>query len=269
LGAFAFTRWRMSLVALMLWSVVMLTGAWRSFSPGAVGLMMASGLVGIFIGDTALFAAVNRLGPRRAGVLYASNAVFGVVLGAIFLGERMSLQALAGAVLTLAGVMTAILVGRHKGETHAWETDHGHVGAGVALALLSALCQAVGSLIAKPVMATQVDPVMASAVRVSVATCAHFALLGVGFKAARSQQAPTLRVLVQTGLNGLIAMGLGMTMLLFALKKGDVGMVAILSSVSPILLLPLLWFQFKRAPAPGAWAGAVLTVVGTALILWR
>jgi drug/metabolite transporter (DMT)-like permease len=165
--------------------------------------------------------------------------------------------------------MTAILVGRHKGETHAWETDHGHVGAGVALALLSALCQAVGSLIAKPVMATQVDPIMASAVRVSVATCAHFALLGVGFKAARSQQAPTLRVLVQTGLNGLIAMGIGMTLLLFALKNGDVGMVAILSSVSPILLLPLLWFQFKRAPAPGAWAGAVLTVVGTALILWR
>jgi drug/metabolite transporter (DMT)-like permease len=56
---------------------------------------------------------------------------------------------------------------------------------------------------------------------------------------------------------------------LLALEKGDVGMVAILSSVSPILVLPLLWLQLKRAPAPGAWLGAVLTVVGTALILWR
>jgi len=53
------------------------------------------------------------------------------------------------------------------------------------------------------------------------------------------------------------------------LEKGDIGMVAILSSVSPILVLPLLWFQLKRAPAPGAWLGALMTVVGTGLILWR
>lgn len=269
LGAFAFTRWRMLLVAIMLWTVVAATDAWRSFSPDVVGLMALSGLIGIFIGDTALFAAVNRLGPRRAGVLYASNAVFGVALGAILLGERMSLQAMLGAVLTVAGVMTALVVGRHKGDTHAWEADHGHVGAGVLLALLSALCQAVGTLIAKPVMTADVDPVTASAIRVSAATALHFVLLASGFQAAHAQNAPTLRVLAQTGLNGLIAMGVGMTLLLFALKKGDVGMVAILSSVSPILLLPLLWLQLKRAPAPGAWLGAALTVAGTALILWR
>jgi drug/metabolite transporter (DMT)-like permease len=269
LGAFAFTRWRMLLVALMLWTVVASTGVWRSFSPHAVGFMALSGLVGIFVGDTALFAAVNRLGPRRAGVLYASNAVFGVVLGTVLLGERMSLQAMLGATLTVAGVMTAMLLGRHKGDPHAWETDHGHVGTGVALALLSALCQAVGTWIAKPVMGSGLDPVAASAVRVSAATLLHFVLLVGGFRAARAQQTPTLRVLAQTGLNGLIAMGVGMTLLLFALQKGDLGMVAILSSVSPILLLPLLWFQLKRAPAPGAWVGAALTVAGTALILWR
>jgi len=269
LGAFAFTRWRMLLVALMLWTVVVSTGAWRSFSPHAVGFMALSGLVGIFVGDTALFAAVNRLGPRRAGVLYASNAVFSVALGTVLLGERMGLQATLGATLTVAGVMTAMVLGRHKGDTHAWEADQGHVGMGVALALLSALCQAVGTLIAKPIMTTGLDPVAASAVRVSAATLLHFVLLASGFRAARAQQTPTLRVLAQTGLNGLIAMGMGMTLLLFALQKGDVGMVAILSSVSPILLLPLLWFQLKRAPAPGAWAGAALTVAGTALILWR
>jgi drug/metabolite transporter (DMT)-like permease len=176
---------------------------------------------------------------------------------------------MVGGLLTLAGVMLAILLGRHKDETHAWEADQGHVGLGVALALLAALCQAVGSLIAKPVMVQQVDPIMASAVRVTVATAAHAVLLLTGFQAARASQAPTLRVLAQTGLNGFIAMGIGMTLVLLALEKGDVGMVAILSSVSPILVLPLLWLQLKRAPAPGAWLGAVLTVVGTALILWR
>jgi drug/metabolite transporter (DMT)-like permease len=165
--------------------------------------------------------------------------------------------------------MLAIVLGRHKEETHAWEADRGDIRLGVALALLAALCQALGTLIAKPVMNTQVDPIMASAVRVTVATGAHFVLLGLGFGAARAQQAPTLRVLAQTGLNGFIAMGVGMTLVLLALEKGDVGMVAILSSVSPILVLPLLWFQLGRSPAPAAWLGAMLTVLGTTLILWR
>src|SRR5665811_378317 len=166
LGAFAFTRWRMLMVALMLWAVVFASGGWRTFSSGAWGVMAVTGLVGILVGDPALFAAMNRLGPRRAGVLFATHAVFSALLGFWLLGERMSGQALAGASLTVAGVMLAILLGRHKQESHAWETDQGHVGAGVALALLAALCQAVGALIIKPVMAGNVDPITASALRI-------------------------------------------------------------------------------------------------------
>jgi drug/metabolite transporter (DMT)-like permease len=269
LGAFAFTRWRMLMVAVMLWTLSLATGGWHQLPMVTWGVVALSGLIGIFIGDTALFAAMNRLGPRRAGVLFATHAVFSALLGFWLLGERMGAQALAGASLTVAGVMLAILLGRHKQESHAWETDQGHVGAGVALALLAALCQAVGALIIKPVMAGNVDPITASALRVTVACSAHFVLLGLGFAAARAHQAPTRRVLAQTALNGFIAMGMGMTLLLMALKNGDVGMVAILSSVSPVLVLPLLWLHLGRAPALAAWLGAALTVLGTALILLR
>jgi drug/metabolite transporter (DMT)-like permease len=269
LGAFAFTRWRMAMVAVMLWGAVAANGTWAMFDAHDWGVMAASGLIGIFVGDTALFAAINRLGPRRAGVLFATHAAFSAVLGFALLNERMNLQVFLGAVLTLGGVMLAMALGRHKDETHAWELDQGHVGVGVALALLAALCQALGSLIAQPVMARQLDPIMASAVRVTVATMAHGVLMASGFKAARATSPPNFRVLAQTALNGFIAMGVGMTLVLLALQKGEVGMVAILSSVSPILVLPVLWLQYKRAPAVGAWVGASLTVLGTALILWR
>ena len=269
LGAFAFTRWRMLMVAAMLWTAAIATDSWRSFPMTSWGAMALSGLIGIFVGDTALFAAMNRLGPRRAGVLFATHAMFSALLGFWLLGERMSLQAAAGAGLTMVGVMTAILLGRHKAESHAWESDNGHVGLGLALGLLAAFCQAVGSLIAKPVMLADVDPMTASALRVSVACAAHFVLLWLGLSVARARQAPTRRVLIQTAVNGFIAMGVGMTLVLLALKEGDVGLVAILSSVSPVLVLPLLWLHLGRAPAPGAWLGALLTVAGTALILLR
>lgn len=273
LGAFAFTRWRMLLVALLMWAITLLAaplGGWQSLPRDAWGLMALSGLIGIFIGDTALFGAMNRLGPRRSGVLFATHAVFSAGLGYWLLGERMGLQAALGGLLTVAGVMAAILLGRRREDDHAWEADHGPVFMGVVLGLLAALCQAVASLIVKPVMANPaVDPIAASAVRVSVATALHFVLLWGGFAPARAHTRATLGVLAQTGINGFISMGLGMTLVLMALRHGDVGTVALLSSVSPVVLLPLLWLRLGRAPAPGAWLGAGLTVVGTALILLR
>jgi drug/metabolite transporter (DMT)-like permease len=45
-------------------------------------------------------------------------------------------------------------------------------------------------------------------------------------------------------------------------------MVAVLSSTSPVLVLPLLWMTSRERPAAGAWLGATVAVLGTALILW-
>ena len=54
-----------------------------------------------------------------------------------------------------------------------------------------------------------------------------------------------------------------------ALKTGQANLVGIFSSITPILLLPLLWLIYKRRPAVGAWLGAGMAVLGTALIMAR
>jgi drug/metabolite transporter (DMT)-like permease len=59
---------------------------------------------------------------------------------------------------------------------------------------------------------------------------------------------------------------MGMTLLMAALAVGDVGIVTTLSSTTPILILPMVWFVTRRPPAPVAWVGAALAVAGTALI---
>ena len=104
-------------------------------------------------------------------------------------------------------------------------------------------------------------------VRMTTALICHLVLLWLGFKVARSYLPLTQKVLAMVAFNALLSMGIGMTLILQALKHGDAGLVAILSSVSPVLVLPLLWLIYKRSPATGAWLGAVLTVLGTVLIL--
>jgi uncharacterized membrane protein len=70
-----------------------------------------------------------------------------------------------------------------------------------------------------------------------------------------------------TWASAAVAMALGMTLILAALQTGQANLVGILSSISPVLLLPLLWLVYRRRPALGAWIGSLMAVVGTALIL--
>ena len=63
---------------------------------GTVAPLVLSGLIGIFLGDLLLFTAVGRLGPRRAGVLFALNAPIAALLGWLVLGETLNAVAVAG-----------------------------------------------------------------------------------------------------------------------------------------------------------------------------
>lgn len=269
LGAFYFTRWRMLCAGTLLWCIAFSSGGWASLTLGSSAVLVLSGVIGIFIGDTALFASMNRLGPRRAGVLFATHALFSVILAYLFLGETQWGWTLVGSSLLISGVMVAILFGKRKAEQHTWEANHSQLKTGITLGLLSALCQAVATLMLKPVMETDIDAVAASAVRMTTAFMLHQLIFMLGLKVAQAYLPMTKKVFLLVLGNAALSMVLGMTLLLYALRFGDAGMVAILSSVSPVVVLPLLWLVYKRSPALGAWLGASLTVLGTVLILLK
>jgi drug/metabolite transporter (DMT)-like permease len=267
MGAFAFTRWRLFFALTVLWALALFTGQWRSLDASNVALLALSGFIGIFIGDTALFACMNRLGPRRSGVLFATHAIFSTLLAWLFLGETLWGWTLVGGSLLVSGVMVAIVWGRRESETHAWENTQGSLWKGVLLGLLAAASHSAATLMIKPLMVAGVDAVSASAVRTSASFLAHLALLWVGAKVARVQNPLNLKTLFNTAVSAVVAMALGMTLVSQALKTGQANLVGIFSSLTPILLLPLLWVVYRRHPAWGAWVGAVMAVAGAALIL--
>ena len=272
LGALRFVRWRMFLVLVLLWPAVALLGRWEHVNWGTATAMVLSGIVGITLGDSALFAAMNRMGPRRTGVLFATHALFSAALGFVFLGERLGLQAYAGALLTVSGVMVAVGWGHRSQTVDIWEPD-GPMRVGVGLALLAAACQALGALIAKPALSGDgaLDPALALAMRVSAAWLALVVLQPFPRlnRTARATAPLNWQVLKETAISGWTGMGVGMGLLLWALSLGSVGAVGVLSSVSPVLVLPMLWWIYRRPPAWGAWIGAACAVGGTALMMSR
>lgn len=267
LGTFAYSRWRMGCTALILSLMSWLSGGWSSVADNAITPMMLSGLIGIFIGDTALFACLNRMGPRQAGLLFSCHAVFSAILGYFLFSESMTTNELIGAALVFSGVLTAIFFGRRGQSSNHLEAVKGNVWIGVALGLTAALCQAFGGIIAKPVMQTDIDPIAASAIRMITAFIAHSLLLLSGARLARATQRMTVRIFAITAINGFLAMAVGMTLILYALREGNVGMVALLSSTTPIMLLPILWIYTRRRPNRYAWLGAVVAVCGTGILV--
>jgi drug/metabolite transporter (DMT)-like permease len=269
LGALAFNRARQVFVTCLLGLYLLATGTWRELDAGSITPLLLSGIVGIFAGDTLLFAALNRIGPRRAGILFALNAPMAALLGWLLLDEKLPPVAIVGVALTVGGVALAIVFGKRRTQLHQWEIIKGPLWVGVALGLGAALGQALGSIIARPIMATGLDPFAASVLRVGIAALCLSALMQLPIPAVKAKGPLTWRVAALTALTGILALAIGMTLLLFALSGGQVGIVSTLSATSPVIILPMLWARTGERPAAGAWAGAGLVVVGMALIFSR
>jgi drug/metabolite transporter (DMT)-like permease len=266
-GAIRFNRLRLGIVSLVLFAAVFATGGWRTLGLQSVLVLTMSAMIGIFLGDTLLYATLKRLGPRRTGILFTTNAPMTVIVGYFFLDESLPVTTITGCVLILVGVMMAVFCGRRSSPKHAFEEIQGSLSSGIFLGFSSAFCQAISILIARPIMASGVDAVAASALRVGVAALAlNFIFLLQPTRGNPKDTPITRKLMVQTGLSGIVGMALGMTFLLFALAHGPAGLVSTLSATSPVLILPILWIATRESPAPGAWVGAFLAVVGVACI---
>ena len=263
LGPVVFNCWRLGAALLALAALVALRGGWSLPTSGQLLALVVSSVVGIVAGDSFIYAAMGRIGPRRTALLYTTWAPFAALMGYLILGETLSLTRSAGVLLVVIGVSLAISY-RDVNNAAELEEIKGSLSIGILFGLLGGLCAAGAVLIARPVMAASVDPATAAAIR---ATAGLVGLLVVsqvpGF---RTLERINGRIAIRSAASGLLGMGAGMTLVLFALSMRPVGVVSTLSSITPVLILPLLWLVDGARPAPLAWIGAVVAVVGISAI---
>ena len=269
LGPFAFNAYRQSFTALVLLLVVGLGGLWHGSTMAQVWPLILSGLIGIFIGDTVLFTAIARLGPRRAGALFALNAPIAAILGWGILDEALTAFGWIGVVLCAAGVGLAVLGRPGRSGSHSFEAVRGSIGFGILLGVVSALAQAIGSLIARPVMEQGFDPFTGSLIRVATAAACLSLMVALPVQQLKPHGRLNMNQFLLLAGSGIVAMVIGMSLLLFALQGGKVGIVSTLSALSPVFILPGLWLITGARPSATSWLGAAIAVIGMALIFLR
>ena len=266
IGGLAFNRLRLFFVSIMLIGYTFYLDTWNTINQEFLFTILFSGIIGIFLGDTLLFIALQKIGPRRNNILFSLAAPFTVILNIIFLNEIMSTINLIGCIIVFCGVVVAIAYGNSKDKNHRWEVVEGNIYLGVSLGIGAALCQAIGLIMMKPILTMGADPIASAALRTAISFVFLAFTFFLNYKIFNTKTNLSVKIVGQSILSGFLGMALGMSLLLIALKYADAGIVATLSSTSPIMILFLIWLLTKKIPSIGAWIGTVLAIIGSGLI---
>ena len=234
------------------------------FNQSIFSAIVLSSIIGIIIGDTFLFICLKRLGPRRQALLFSMQIPFTIILAEVFLQTLPSLIELMGCSLIFLGILIAIQFNKTIPDDDL-ENIQGNKYAGLFAGIGLALCQSIGIILMKPALQST-DPIIVSYLRVIVAAVIMFGSL---FFIKNNQLWERMKDLKKTVFSiflGFMGMGVGMTMLIIALKNGNPGVISTLSSTMPIMIIPILWVVTKNYAGHLAVVGATLTCIGTGII---
>jgi drug/metabolite transporter (DMT)-like permease len=232
----------------------------------AAALLLLSGIIGIGIGDTAFFAALNQLGARRVLLIQALAPPLTAILAAFFLQEQLSLSACLGIVLTVAGVSWVIV--ERTPDTD--DTDRAMVTIiprGVVWALAAALAQAGGAVLSRTALVTtEISPLESTLLRLLGGMVVLVGLLCLrrsrwqGFQPLRSGQ--FLAIVIATSFAGTY---LGIWLQQVSLKYTQAGIAQSLSATSPLFVIPFAMWAGERISLR-AILGALVALAGVWLL---
>ncbi len=224
--------------------------------------LAASGIIGFFLADIFIFHSFVALGPRETLVIMTLSPIFAALLSWLFLGETLAPLQITGVLLTIGGVMWVIYA-----ERQPKKEGHRDYRKGVVVAFLGAAAQAGAMVLSKQGLTEGVHPISANIIRIT------FGLLGLAvFMMIRRRFVSDFRKMADRkaflliGAGALVGPVLGIILALYALTLAPVGIVTTLMQTSPIMLLPVDKFLFKRKIPWSVWLGTSAAVAGTALL---
>jgi drug/metabolite transporter (DMT)-like permease len=231
-----------------------------------------SGIVGLGIGDFALFAAYVIIGPKRSLLLMALAPVSSVLAGYIILNETLGPLALLGIGITLAGIV--IVVMEKKEDKNDFKIEEGKKKYGFFLGVIAAVGQGVGLVISKYGMVTvadnpddPLDPLSSTLIRMIVG--AMFIWISITIVGRLPRTVKSLKdrqALKLTSAGAFVGPFLGVWLSMVAVMYTDVGIAMTLMSLMPVVVIPAVWLTHREKTSRQGIVGAMIAVVGVAII---
>ena len=244
------------LIFLCLWVV----GA-QAVSGEAQAYLIASGVLGVAIGDSLLFFALGQLGAHRAALFGCLGPALTAVGAWFLLDEILSGQRIAGIALAATGVTMVVYFRPKKSDPRGGSTR------GIVMGVLSAVAMSLGVLLNKRGLA-EADPLTATALRLSAA------VVGLTlFACVRRELMPDFRKLLRPRVlrrlvpAAFIGTFLGLWLMAVGIKHTESAVANALHSTTPLFTLPIALLVLRERVGKLAIAGSFVAVAGVFLLL--
>lgn len=231
----------------------------------ALGLLIFSGVVGIGIGDTAYFHAINSLGARKTLLMETIASPLSAFFALVFLQEQLSNFAWVGIFLTLLGVAWVI-----SERTPELGVEHSHNNLlGIGWGLSSAVCQAMGAVLSRSAFVSgEVNALLSTLLRL----LGGLVIVAMLLKIKPEEQSEKLGAILTRKklVIALVIIAFGSTFLgiwlqQISLKFAPVGIAQTLLGTSPLFVLPLVMILGERVSFR-AYLGVMVAIAGIALL---
>jgi drug/metabolite transporter (DMT)-like permease len=230
---------------------------------GAAGWLMASGILGLTIGDQFLFSAYVLVGPRTMSLIMTLAPSMAALIAFVAFGQGMGWLSVVGMAVTAAGVAWVVSGGRPSGRV----VDREHFVRGLWLGLGAAVCQAIGVVLSKQGLDAGLTPLGALCWRMNAAAITIVPLAAWALRAAPPLPSGATRSALRPMAVGILSGPLlGVYCSMVAVDRLSVGVAATLTQLVPVFILPVSRFLHKEPISTRALAGAIIAVVGVVLL---
>jgi len=256
---------RMILASLFLISTIFIMGYGFDLSKSQFINLVISGVIGLVIGDSFLFKSFQLIGARISMLLMALSPGMSTILAFIFLNERITALGILGIFITISGI-TLVVLERNTGSKYKIS------GLGIFYGFMGALGQAAGLIFAKFAFTEgHIVAFVATFVRIfsSIVIFLPLALLLKRYKNPYKIYRKNKSAFGATLLGTILGPYLGITFSLISIEYTKVGIAATLMTTVPIIMLPMVKYIYKERLSWRAITGAVIAVLGIALIFLR
>ena len=232
-----------------------------------IGWLIASGFIGVMIGDMCLFAAFVEIGPRLSMLIMSVSAPASALIAYLMLGEHYGLAQWAGMFVTVGGVALVIM----EKPPVLDETGHRkfrHISAkGFLFAMGGMLGQAFGAVLSKLGMG-DADFVHATQIRLwaaMVGMMIFFTIRGWWPRVLKAVKQPKIMGLIAFG--GIVGTSCGIGLSMKAFQLIHVGLAGTLLSLVPIFLIPFAVFLHKEHVSYRAIIGTFVAFGGICIMM--
>ncbi len=229
-------------------------------------VLMVSGVIGIALGDTAYFQSVQKLGARRALMLFTLAPPIAALIALVFLGERLDLITWVGILLTAGGVMWVVTENAQGGEKVQIKKED--LVPGILFGAFAALCQASGVVMTRSVLTnTALTTLQSTIVRLAPALLALLAI--IRFSGNRTDRLAVIKddkkLIRLVFLSSFIGAYICLWLQQIAIENAPAGIAQTLLSTSPIFILPMMALRGEKVSLRAA-TGAAAAIFGITLV---